>query len=939
MKRGISAAVARCVVAATLVIGLMPTIALAEGGDASSTPGESSTEASAPETPTGPETPPADENTNIAEGTWGTAAWVIDKVGALTVGAGTGASANGTSPWAEYADEITSVTFEGTTAPSSCQGLLAGLSKAVSIDLSKLDTSATTNMSSMLANCSALATLNLSGVDSSRVTNMAGMFSGCSALASLDLSDFSTARATSMTGMFDDCNALSQVTVGREFSFKGSGSAVLTELPSTAINGYIDWYSTNEETWFGAHEIASDHNNIFTQYRKSKASPLVDPNAPTDPDDPSQEPANGAWGSSTWSIDESGTLTIAGSLPNITSKTEVPWADYASQVKCVSFTDTATAQKSIDGLFKDLVNATSINLTGLDTSQTTSMASLFSGCRSLQSVDLMPLKTSKVTNMNRMFAGCAELTSVDLSKIDGSSVTNLGDMFRRCSSLKDVNFNGFDTSHVTYMAGMFYGCAMLKTFDLASINMSANTTLSEMFAFCTSLENVSFNGADTSRVTRMDSMFNGCSSLAGIDFASADTSSVTRMDYLLNGCSSLATVNASKLDTSAVTTMENMFAYCSSLLTLDLSSLNTSKVTNMANMFYRCGSLHSLTLKFNTQRVTTMASMFYTCQYLTDLDLSSFATASVTDMHDMFAHCTYLQHLNIAGFSTRRASNMANMFSGCTYLSQVSVGSGFSFAGTSDEPQCTLPASYWPWNTTDWYSTADRAWHSSETISRMPSGKATVFQKGTTAPDVITYPVTGENFAFTDVNYMDWYGPSASYVSGRGIIKGYDGTTLFGVGDTMTRAQFAVILCRLFGGGDDITDGSYPANTTGLADVADNAWYTGAANWAVENGVITGIENADGTKSFGPDKPLEFQQMIVIISRCAEATAPESTEVLDKFVDGQDVQPYARGSMAWAVEEGIVSGYSGVELRPAEAVSRERAATIITSCCLLGYLA
>lgn len=931
MKRGIPAAAARCAVVATLVIGLMPTIACADAGDASSPTHGSGTKTSAPETP------PDETSENQAEGTWGTAAWTIDAAGTLAVGEGVGASANGSSPWADYAPIITAVAFEGTVAPANSSGLLAGLNRAVSIDLSGLDTSASTNLSALLSGCNALTTVDLSGLDTSRAESLAGMFENCGSLAALDLSSFNTAHATnftsmfsgcstltsldisgfdasraaSMSSMFSGCNALSQVTVGKAFSFKGSSSTVKTELPSSRVNGRSDWYSTNEEAWFDADEIAASHNNVFTQYRKDYSAPLVDPSEPAGPDDPSQEAASGTIGTCPWSLDEKGALVIeSGALPDISSQTTLPWASYASRVKSVSFDGQVAAGRTLVGLFKDLSFATSINLKGLDTSKATSLASLFSGCRSLQSVDLSPL--------------------------DGSNAADLSDMFRGCSSLRSIDLAGFNTARVTSTANMFYGCAMLKSFDLAALDLRSNATLSGMFANCTALESVSFSGADLSRVTRMDALFSGCSSLAGIDFADADLSRVTRMDSLFSGCSSLAVVNASAINTQSVTTMERMFSNCTNLLSLDLSALDTSRVTNMAGMFDTCSSLHSLKLGFDTSRVTSMASMFNTCQYLTELDLASFDTGRVTDMTDMFSHCTYLQHLDISGFDTGKAASMSGMFDGCSMLSCVKVGSGFSFAGTADAPQCELPSASWAWGTSDWYSTSDGDWLSADTIAWSSSGKATTYQKGTTAPAIRPFPVSGERYTFSDVDYMAWYGPAVCYVTNREIIKGYGDSGVFGVNDTMTRAQFAVILHRLFEGeGDE----PYPANATDLSDIEDHAWYTEAANWAVENGIIMGIGSEDGSTRFGPDEPLEFQQMIVIVSRCAKATLPADTTALDRFEDGEFVASWAQSAMAWAVEEGLVSGYGGSELRSAEHVTRERASAIIMNCCLLGYLA
>ena len=52
---------------------------------------------------------------------------------------------------------------------------------------------------------------------------------------------------------------------------------------------------------------------------------------------------------------------------------------------------------------------------------------------------------------------------------------------------------------------------------------------------------------------------------------------------------------------------------------------------------------------------------------------------------------------------------------------------------------------------------------------------------------------------FPDVDYSDWYGNAVTFVASKGLITGYtDGPKagLFGVGDTLTRAQFATILWR-----------------------------------------------------------------------------------------------------------------------------------------------
>lgn len=80
---------------------------------------------------------------------------------------------------------------------------------------------------------------------------------------------------------------------------------------------------------------------------------------------------------------------------------------------------------------------------------------------------------------------------------------------------------------------------------------------------------------------------------------------------------------------------------------------------------------------------------------------------------------------------------------------------------------------------------------------------------------------------------------------------------------------------------------------TGLDGIADGKYYTAAANWAVEKGVITGFEREGGTFDFAADDAVSFEQMVAILSRlCA---APDEAAAaggdLSRFVDGDEASP------------------------------------------------
>lgn len=207
------------------------------------------------------------------------------------------------------------------------------------------------------------------------------------------------------------------------------------------------------------------------------------------------------------------------------------------------------------------------------------------------------------------------------------------------------------------------------------------------------------------------------------------------------------------------------------------------------------------------------------------------------------------------------------------------------------------------------------------------------------------YGQISERLPFDDVAADSWYYSGVKFVYEKGLIKGYSGTTLFGVGDTLTRAQLATILYRNANPG--VADENQTANTTGMSDVKSNEWYTAGVNWAVKEGVIKGYADSAGNRfAFGPDDPVTFEQLVTVLANCSadENDLPQGAEVvklLASFDDGSDVSPWARSSMAWAVQKGLVSGYDepdGKYLQPGEDVARERVAVVLMRAFDLGVL-
>ena len=291
------------------------------------------------------------------------------------------------------------------------------------------------------------------------------------------------------------------------------------------------------------------------------------------------------------------------------------------------------------GMFAYLDNVSTLDLSGLDTSNMTSMSRMFYNSKSLTNIDVSGFDTSKVVNMNGMFDGCTNLENLDLSNFDTSNVTDVNYMFNNCNKIKRIILSNFNTNKVTKMYYMFSNCNSLINLDLSSF--------------------------DTSNVTDMGAMFSGCSSLTSLDLSNFDTSNVTAMYYMFNLCSSLTELDLLNFNTNKVNNMAGMFRDCSKLQNLKISSFYTSNVTRMENMFLSSNSLKELDLSnFNTSKVTHFNSMFYGCRKLTTIYISDlWSNSAVTDSTSMFTGCTSLTGA-VPFDSTKKDATMANYTTG-----------------------------------------------------------------------------------------------------------------------------------------------------------------------------------------------------------------------------------------------------------------------------------
>ena len=180
-----------------------------------------------------------------------------------------------------------------------------------------------------------------------------------------------------------------------------------------------------------------------------------------------------------------------------------------------------------------------------------------------------------------------------------------------------------------------------------------------------------------------------------------------------------------------------------------------------------------------------------------------------------------------------------------------------------------------------------------------------------------TFTKTGEpTLPFTDVSEDNWAYGDIVYVYENGLMQG-DSATIFDRLSSISRKEIVTILYRLAGEPAVAAD-------NGFADVADGVWYADAVNWAVAEGVTQGV----GGNRFDPDAAITRQDLAVMLWRYAGEPAGDLS-ALEGYRDEDSVSGYARAALAWAVEQGIVTGVGDSTLDPMGSAQRQQAAAMI----------
>ena len=528
-------------------------------------------------------------------------------------------------------------------------------------NLSALKTLNVTSMESMFQGCSSLTELDLTGFNTSNTTTMASMFQGCSSLSELNLSSFVVSKVENTSSMFSGCTNLENIYATADWS--------ASAINSSSSNMFYDCVKlcgsagTGVKTYYDKTYARLDNPLIapgyFSQQGVARPYAVVTKNAEGNPQTVT------FYYDTNMASHEGDGVTIVRRLN--TSDAYEGWAGSYQSTSPLTTATFAPSFANFDALtslyqwFFKCPNLTTINgIENLNTTNVTTMYSLFQSCSSLTELDLSTFNTAKVSDMGYMFAYCSNLQTIYVG--DGwntEAVPLTSDLFNQSSKLIGGYGTSYNSNHTDKSYARIDGPGtpgyMSKKGEAVAYAVvtknSENKPVAVAFYYDKLIDTRTgtiVRGLNGASVYRNWAGSDNGPTLTSVTFDESfgQYHGLTSLFSWFNNCSSLTAINGLEfLNTENVTTMDRMFYYCRALTKLDLSTFNTANVTNMQYMFYYCTAL-------------------------TDLDLTGFEVSKVTDFREMFSGCSKLETIYATGDWNAAApdANAINMFNNCNKL-------------------------------------------------------------------------------------------------------------------------------------------------------------------------------------------------------------------------------------------------------------------------------
>ena len=177
---------------------------------------------------------------------------------------------------------------------------------------------------------------------------------------------------------------------------------------------------------------------------------------------------------------------------------------------------------------------------------------------------------------------------------------------------------------------------------------------------------------------------------------------------------------------------------------------------------------------------------------------------------------------------------------------------------------------------------------------------------------------------FIDIKPGKWYTEAVRFAVDNHLFSGVS-ETVFGRNTAMSRAMLVTVLYKL-------AKSPQVEGENLFRDVKESSYYYKPVVWASHNGVVAGTSPT----TFSPKREITREQVAVMFLHYYLGYEPEAEQTvngdLSAYIDEKRISGYARVAMAWAVENGLISGVEtdeGRALKPGGHATRAEVAVMI----------
>ncbi|MBS7297605.1 MAG: S-layer homology domain-containing protein [Eubacteriales bacterium] len=202
--------------------------------------------------------------------------------------------------------------------------------------------------------------------------------------------------------------------------------------------------------------------------------------------------------------------------------------------------------------------------------------------------------------------------------------------------------------------------------------------------------------------------------------------------------------------------------------------------------------------------------------------------------------------------------------------------------------------------------------------SKVPDTLLVIGEKVVVPPVTPPEPILASNEdRFNDISDVDWAKEAINYLAEKGIVSGR-GEKQFAPKDNVKREEFVTMLVRAF---DLKNDGNSDMN---FSDVNTDEWYAPYIKTAYALGIVKGVSEEE----FGTGIYISRQDMAVMITRAKNIETADSMPE-NTFADEDQIADYARVSVAYLKNAGVINGYDDGSFRPYGNATRAETAKIL----------